>query len=94
MLEMPDGLNYQPALPGVGVPDRSPLDMPSARARTVLQAAAVQLRNIVTAHFLETGRQDMATEAVADALEEISGGEVEAACEGFRSAAALWGWKA
>jgi hypothetical protein len=83
-----DGMSYQPALPVIGVPDRSPLDMPGPRARRVLQCAAVQLRNLVT----ETGC--MATEALADALEEASAGETEAACQALREAQALGGMRA
>ena len=79
---MPDGM-YQPALPGVGVPDRSPLDMPSARARAVLQSAAVQLRRIVT----ET--RCMATEALADAMEEAADGNADAAFQAMQEAAVL-----
>lgn len=89
-----DGMTYQPALPGFRIPDRSPLDMPDARSRAVLQAAAVQLRGVVAATFLETGVKDMATEALADALEEISAGEIESACEELHAAAALWRMKA
>jgi hypothetical protein len=85
-----DGMGWQPALPGFPVRDRSPLDMPNTRARAVLQAAAVQMRKLVAETARTTGRQDMATEALADALEQISAGEVEAACEEIHAAAALW----
>ncbi len=78
-----DGMLYQPALPGVGVPDRSPLDMPSARARTVLQAAAVQLRRISGETLC------LATSALADALEEAADGNADAAFQAMQEAAAL-----
>jgi hypothetical protein len=77
-----DGMSYQPALPGVGVPDRSPLDMPSVRARRVLQVAAVQLRRISA----ETGC--FATSALADALEEAADGNDEAAFQAMQEAGA------
>lgn len=72
----------QPALPGVGVPDRSPLDMPNVRARAVLQAAAVQLR------FISGETKCFATSALADALEECADGNAEAAFQALQEAAA------
>lgn len=74
-------MSYQPALPVIGVPDRSPLDMPSARARTVLQAAAVKLRQI------GADSRCMATVALADALDEMSDGNDAAAWQAMQEAA-------
>lgn len=75
-------IHYQPALPVIGVPDRSPLDMPSARARTVLQAAAVKLRQ------LGADARCMATVALADALDEMSDGNDAAAWQAMQEASA------
>jgi hypothetical protein len=83
-----DGMLHQPALPGIRIPDRSPLDMPDARARAVLQAASVKLRQ----QGAET--RCLATVALADALEEASCGNDEAAFEALQSAAALRRMKA
>lgn len=86
---MPDGMTYnQPALPGFPVRDRSPLDMPGARARAVLQAAAVQLRKISG----ET--KCFATSALADALEEAADGNNEAAFQAMQEASAYRAMKA
>lgn len=71
----------QPAL--FGMPDRSPLDMPCTAARAILQAAAIKLRQ------LGAETRCLATVALADALEEASGGKVESACAALREAAAL-----
>lgn len=77
-----DGMTYQPALPGVKIPDRSPLDMPSPAARTVLQAAAIKLRQMGA----DTG--SLATVALADALEEASCGNTAAAVQALDEASA------
>jgi len=83
-----DGMIHQPALPGIRIPDRSPLDMPDARARAVLQAASVKLRQ----QGAETGC--LATVALADALEEAADGNDEAAFQAMQEAAAYRRMKA
>ena len=83
-----DGMTYQPALPGIRIPDRSPLDMPDAPARAVLQAASVALRQ----QGAESGR--LATVALADALEEAADGNEEAAWQALQEAAAYRRMKA
>jgi len=83
-----DGMLHQPALPGIRIHDRSPLDMPDARARAVLQAASVKLRQMGA----ETG--SLAVVALADALEEASDGNSEAAWQAMQEAAAYRRMKA
>ena len=62
---------------------RNPLDMPSPKARAILQSAEIALRQI------GADTRCLATVALADAIEEIAGGETEAACEALAAAAAL-----
>ena len=82
-----DGMTYQPALPGIRIPDRSPLNMPSTPARAVLQAAAVQFRVMAAGTLRRTGQKDMANTALADAMEEAASGNEEAAFQALIEAA-------
>ncbi len=75
-------IRQQPPLPGMPVPDRSPLDMPNANARAVLQSASIRLRQMGAASGC------LATVALADALEEAADGNEEAAFQAMQEAAA------
>lgn len=71
-----------------GFYDRSPIDMPPVEARVILQLTSERLKKLGA----EMGKLEVV--ALADALEEMAGGETESACQALREAETYRGMRA
>jgi len=69
--------------------DRSPVDMPPVEARTLMQICAVQLRLLGGRMNAGHASRAMEVAAYADAIENLSCGEDEAAKQAVDEAATL-----